>query len=38
MNFIDFDQFYFDTREIALMIQLEQQQHGEFWVVGFCGG
>ena len=20
------------TREIALMIQLEQQQHGEFWV------
>ena len=21
-----------NTREIALMIQLEQQQHGEFWV------
>ena len=20
------------TREVALMIQLEQQQHGEFWV------
>ena len=23
-----------NTREIALMIQLEQQQHGEFWVGG----
>ena len=21
-----------ETREVALMIQLEQQQHGEFWV------
>ena len=28
------------TREIALMIQLEQQQHREFWVgwVGRAGG
>ena len=29
-----------NTREIALMIQLEQQQHGEFWVgwwVGWVG-
>ena len=25
------------TREIALMIQLEQQQHREFWV-GWWGG
>ena len=25
------------TREIALMIQLEQQQHGEFWVGGWVG-
>ena len=25
------------TREIALMIQLEQQQHGEFWVGGCLG-
>ena len=25
------------TREIALMIQLEQQQHREFWVVGWVG-
>ena len=25
------------TREIALMIQLEQQQHGEFWVGGVVG-
>ena len=25
------------TREIALMIQLEQKQHGEFWVGGWIG-
>ena len=26
-----------NTREIALMIQLEQQQHGEFWVGWWVG-
>ena len=27
----------YKTREIALMIQLEQQQHREFWVGGRVG-
>ena len=36
-NFRHFGQYYTHTREIALMIQLEQQQHREFWVVWWVG-